>query len=487
MIQVNGVGPTVTNGIAGPGAAIISSGQGIAIGNGDVVSGTGTFVDPATEADQVTLNYGDNSQSDTIQTTGRNFDIPEHVFGSDGNYILTVTIVDSTGSDSLSMVVIVLPKQDAANIVDMNVAIAQQSSAQQTVSTGTVADDSGNTASAALTLPPGAPAATPPTVSVAAYKSNPINPSNDNIQISKGSTAAALDFFDVRVSGVNSPAANIDLTVTITVPYDGTDVPVVGFQSGSGWTVVVNGVNNGLPDFKDNGNGTGTFTFTFNDQSTPRIWNLHGTVFTVALPAPAPPASVSLPTTVSSLNAFPTLPTATFASSTQATIVFRSAQANNLSASTSEVSAASANAGTRFAAEAAPEELAALERDLSIDWLIRLLDNPNQPANNAIRPAAFEQGPQQQPVEPRQQQPAQPPAPQQEQDEMSVEEAIDILFTEYARRQEAVFVTEIGCEWLIAPVAPEDSGSILAAVFFGLGGFRLVSDRQARRRKPALA
>jgi hypothetical protein len=481
LIQVNGTAPAVTSGSVSGGAAAIASGQGVVVATGDHVSGTVVYTDGGNESHPLAVSYGDGTPTTAAI---------DHTYDTAGNYVLTATISDGTETDSVSMVVVVLPKQDAADIANMQMVIAQESATlPTTVSTQAISDSKRNTIAATLLLPPtGGPLpAIPPTLSVATYLGNPNNPSSHTIRLANGSAGTALGFMDVRLSGIVPPAAGVSLTVTITVAYDGKHMPVIGFLEGTTWAAIVNGGNNGVLAFKNNGNGTGTFTITFNDRSTPRVWDLQGTVFTVALPAPAAPAPVTLPATVSGLSAFPTLPTANFSSSTQATVIFRVSQVNSLSSSTSEVSTGNAGFTTYAAADPSPEDIAALKRELNVDWLMRLLDPAGPTAEPGIRPAGF-QVPEQQAVPSQQQSPqppAQPPA-QPEQQEMSIE-AIDILFAELARRHPAVFFVDNGCEWLVATENREDFfGVALGVLVFGLGGPNLVLERPEKRRQPAL-
>jgi hypothetical protein len=496
LVQVNGNAPTFTSGVVdADGEVHIGQGQSIMIGTGDVVSGSTIVTAPAFGlSSSVTVSYGDSTGTQTLTLVGDTYVVPGHHYNTTGNYILTVSVVNHFTSASLSMVVSVLSAAQFADTFQSRVIFYQPPSS----TSGPVADANGNTVDTVLTLPPGS-SGQATTLSVASYLTNPATNSMSNIQVANdpsAGTATPVAFFDLRVSGLNSQAGPT-LVVTFTVSWDSVHVPNVYFLSGGVWTRVQNGVNGGTPEVHDNLNGTVNLIFTFNDQSTPVVWNLSGTVFTVAVPAPAAPPTVASITpgsavaSAAGLPAFPTFSTpAAFSSNSQVTLVLRVSQTRDLSSSNATVSANSAAAITAVADESGADVVTAA---LDIDWLLNMLDRTVPAANVAPGPEGATRTQPGQEAQPQQQQQPPPlPRPQNQperDDELSAanRHGLDLLFADGSHGERNVFCLEEGSEWIFDSGKESsmnwDPGLLLAA-FAGLGSLRVTAAPERRRHRP---
>ena len=138
--------------------------------------------------------------------------------------------------------------------------------------------------------------------------------------------------------------------------------------------------------------------FTATKDSTPSIVDLHGTVFTIALPAPpSTPTTTQISGPAAALSAPPTTAlTTTFSSDAGGTFVLRVSQATDLSASRTEASSSAATAAAASTTGANSwsddDDAARMAREaLDIHWLLDAMERtgevntPNRPASGGAR------------------------------------------------------------------------------------------------------
>jgi hypothetical protein len=195
-------------------------------------------------------------------------------------------------------------------------------------------------------------------------------------------------FFDVHVRG-----ASLDDTAVVTFSFSGdlNGTPVIGFfVPGQGWqqlrsstlitsTFTVDPVTHIILQGEYQGKSYAgmildpttllvvdraahTLTAFFDSSSNPQVTHLHGTVFSVAVPTSQTTTTTVTRDVVSAGNT--ALATATFVSSSQATLVLNVSQVTDGKASQSEV--------------AAPNRTGEDESDQGDDWLNKLWERPQR-------------------------------------------------------------------------------------------------------------
>lgn len=469
-----------------------------------------------------TVNYGDGTVINVVDEGGSPGDLPlslnedktfhlSHAYTKEGDFQVTVTISD--GHHTTSKVIFVHTVIGSGSNVGQSE--TQTATPDTPAQTSEIKGNNEATAQGALELGTGATA--PATLWIASYHndpaSDPSQPPQGNIQLA-GQQATAVAFFDVRITGVEeNSGAHATLTFKFEVDHDAAD-PVLLFKDAAGnWveiagnpTVVTREASAAHP-----GMDLVTFVVTIDDFSTPKISELGGTVFTVAVPSPAgstttTTATVPTTTTVASTSStgvsgvpFPVMNTATFTSTNQLTLVLRVSQGSESSSSTTTLGVNSVagnltedggdlnqgeNAGRTGVRPAGLRNLSDvdfLQQEFNVEWLWNMM-NGGQPQAQPVVPAAPAQNQPQGNV--NNQTPATP-----EEVELAPARAEDIFFAELGREGSAIFTVDGGSEWLAENRDTRvDCGLAMAAAIAGIVATpRLPKKSSKRRRSPALA
>ncbi len=90
-------------------APTVEAGQDVTLKAGEEFSRQGTFADPGADMWTATVDYGDGSGAQPLALAGNSFSLG-HVYGTPGQYTVTVTVADDdSGTGSASFVVTVVP------------------------------------------------------------------------------------------------------------------------------------------------------------------------------------------------------------------------------------------------------------------------------------------------------------------------------------------------------------------------------------------
>ncbi|MBM4069826.1 MAG: hypothetical protein FJ271_12865 [Planctomycetes bacterium] len=464
---------------------------------GATYTSTGFFVDPGTETWTGSVNFGDGKGSiPLVLSHDKSFQI-SRVFDREGDFVITVTINDGSEDGWQSVVVhTVLGKPE--NIGDSQTQTATHGAPAETRE---IQGKKGSTAQGTLTL--GSGSSTPATLWIAGYGDNPVSSTPGNIQIAgQKNAAAAVAFFDVRITGVQDGAgAQATLNFKFEIDHDDPD-PVLLYFDGANWIAIVGHPTSvtRVASSDKPGKDVVTFVVTIDDFSTPKISELGGTVFTVAVPAPAtPPPTANVLNSPAVASASPLgvpfpVSTATFNSNSRLNLVLRVSQGTELSSSTntltvSGTASAAGNLGDnpaeqgeeaniRLANLRGENDVEFLQRHFSVDWLWPVMNGNGQPAQAQPVVPAGEQLDQQDNRQPEESEQLQ---------ESSAHWAIDFVYAQLARQDEPIFNTEDGGEWLVADKHERiDCGFAMAAAIAGAVAMPRAHKRRKRRRKPAL-
>lgn len=330
----------------------------------------------------------------------------QETFAQQGTFRITVRVTDDTGTVERSFLINVFDPHESELIGDnhksetVDVPINDSTPPLQVSAPPRTLDDGATASVTAEVKGTG-------TVFVASYgDSNPVDDdsttsstANDVIQVADTASGGALPvaFFDLRISGM--VAATVTFTVEVadrgTDPAAYADVTMYYWQNGQ-WNNVEDIAtaferiprDDSDPDQQDaatRGHRVLDIKVTF-----PTGYEFHGTVFTVALPAPQQANSAPVATPVAGLTAFPTQQvTATFTSTTQVSLVVRVASTSELSSSRTEASTTASSAGVGGESSDDGERTANIvAAGLDLNWLLNQID-PNGGAN-PIRPAVGE-------------------------------------------------------------------------------------------------
>ena len=351
------------------------------------------------------------------------------------NVIFRVHAIDTNGVDSYrdaDLVVNVFTPQQFASLDETATQMITSSGQSANIGVGGMAADGTSTqVDASLGGDPGA------SVFAGSYKndptgSQPAGGGQDLIKVGPDNSTSALPtaFFDLRASGVD---ADSTLTTTFTVEIDPSqDISAIKlyYSNGTSWLPVESDPN--FPITKTitgidplTGKEIVKIEFTATKDSKPSIFDLHGTVFTVALPAPeAAPITTPVSGPAATLAAPPTTAlTATFSSDAGGTFVLRVSQVTDLSASRTEASTSAAASVTGASSSYDSDEAVRLAREaLDINWLLGVIEQADEGANPA-GPAAGGEQQERAPV-----QPARPEAESQGPEESFEIDAVDAMF-----------------------------------------------------------
>jgi hypothetical protein len=316
------------------------------------------------------------------------------------NVVFRVHDVDSAGIDSYqdaTLVVNVFSPQEFAKLDDTDTESVTNPNLPVDANVGgTSQDGSAAHVDASLGSTPGA------SVFAGSYTTDPTQSliasnGDDLIMVGNANSLEALPtaFFDLRASGVE---AGSTLTITFTVEIDPS-------QDVSGIKLYYNDGTNWLPVQTDLAHpimravaGTDPATgreivqiqFAATMDSRPRIFDLHGTVFTIALPAPqAPPVITPVTGPVATLSLLPAAAplTTTFSSASSGTFVLRVSQGTDLSVSRTETRtrAYAPVIGGGNSTDSA-NDARDIQAALDINWLLRALAQSGE-ENHPIHPA----------------------------------------------------------------------------------------------------
>lgn len=198
------------------------------------------------------------------------------------------------------------------------------------------------------------PAGNKETVFLASYRGNPQPASTD------GST-----FYDVRVTGADPSRAA--LVVVFRFPQGGaTDASLQFYDPAQGKYVPVRGSTRQDGSLVVNTSGK-SITVLFDDTSFPRLRDLTGTVFTVAVTVPPQPAPA--PSSVVTINPALALAYPTAGTATTREVSFQSAGAVTLGLSPSQDLTKSAGRAELSGGGSAPDE----QSDEDLEFLLRIL------------------------------------------------------------------------------------------------------------------
>lgn len=321
-----------------------------------------TFTDPGADFWTAEVDYREGKGFEPLALVGKSGTL-ENTFDRDADYIVLVGINDGTVTAFRTVVVHAFGLDQLTRIGDIDTALVAPGETGTTVQAG----DRAQGIEVKATLDLGQGIDTPISVLVATYRGNPVAPNENFFTLGDGQEVAALGFVDVRVTGLDEKAVrdlidqgqNPSLTVDISfrVPSEQADLAQLFYFNGTEWVAAVNGPRDGLgvviPAGRvvtDNGDGTSTATLTstFNHQSNPRLWELGGTVFTVAVPTP-PAALVqvtllsaplaSLPTT--GLTSVPPTFSTSVSTTTTVTLTVRVSTASDVAVSRTSTEASS--------------------------------------------------------------------------------------------------------------------------------------------------
>jgi hypothetical protein len=353
-----------------------------------------TFSDAATGTFKVEVDPGTGTFvpfTDPVYTSGvsngLNFFEYQKTFDTPGTYnvVFRVHQIDAHGLDlyqDATLVINIFSPDQFANLDGTDTAIVGDTSTTARAGVGGTSLD-GSAAHVEATLGSTAGAS----VFVGSYKSNPTVPAADTsrgvIEVAGAQATPELPtaFFDLRASGVD---ANSTLATTFTVevgPGQDVNTSNVYFNDGSRWLPVTADVTRplirrlaGLDPVT--GQKIVKIGFTATNNSSPSILDLHGTVFTVALPAPqSTPVTTPVSPPVAGLAPPPTAPVTTyFSGESGGTFVLRVSVGTNLSASRAEAASNAANSTTGVTWFSDPSTAAqVLQNALDIQWLLRML------------------------------------------------------------------------------------------------------------------
>jgi hypothetical protein len=485
----------------------IDVGNAVVAPTGVPIGRTITFTDPVPETFKVEIDPGTGTFAPlagplytSAAVGGINYFQFNNAFSVPGTYdvIFRIHDIDSNGvdthTDATLLVNVFTPQQFASLDQTGTQMIADANQAAGVAVGGTSTDGTSMHMDAILGGDPGA------SVFAGSYKNDPTVSSTTNggtelIKVGSDNSASALPtaFFDLRAAGVD---ADSTLTTTLTVEIDpAQDINAIKlyYSNGGSWLPVEPDPN--FPITKTvtgidpvTGKEIVKIQFTATKDSKPSIIDLHGTVFTIALPAP-PSASTTTQVNgpAAALSSPPTTAlTTTFSSDAGGTFVLRVSQATDLSASRTEASSSTATAAAASTTGANSwtdyDDAVRMAREaLDINWLLDAmkrtseLNTPNQPAAGGAQ--------QNRPV-----QPTSPEVDNQGADETVQVEVMDALFAKEMHEESDVSLGTFGLQIPSpAPVAGgwqtrRNPGWALLSTAFGFGRVALPNSDSRRRR-----
>jgi hypothetical protein len=251
-----------------------------------------SFTDPRQDAvDTVQVDFGDKGGIQTV-ASGADFRTVElqHTYTKEGNYLVTVFVTDQFGGTSFaSFLVFVLPPgldpgsvsqgtvTPGSGTNSVTISAPSPSDSQQTAVTGTLIDD--------RPLDPNDPSSWPTLIVAPASSSTVASLSGGAVPAPAPSVVTTS--FEIRTANVGD-SARVILTFHYQIGTDPTADPVVQFYD------AVNKQNVSLPSSMYTiDRAAQTVTVTFGPTQLYQASFLTGLVFTVTVPAQAPPAVVT--------------------------------------------------------------------------------------------------------------------------------------------------------------------------------------------------
>ncbi len=483
--------------------AVVQPGASATVTAGAAVNRIVTFTDPGSDIWSVAVDIEGTGTSiqyfvpyNAVTTVGNSSSFYfTNSFPNTGTFTVTFVVYDvNSGTlrvhgSAASFLVNVFPVQQAAALDQSDSQTITDPGKKAIVQVaGKAQDGTATQVAAALDGSVGA------SVFAGSYKSDPTGTETDvdghnliKISGADGTNAAPTAYFDLRTAGIN---ANAVLSSTFTVeidPSESTDSIKVYYNDGTNWLPVQpdSAISRKIIGFdKVTGKNIVEVTVTYTKDTTPSIFHLQGTVFTVALPAPqTTTTTTTVTTTVATLTAAPptTSLTTSFSSDSGGTFVLRVSQGTDLSNSRTEASASptgpvSAASTTNDVPNAAQIVQAALETN----WYLRALVQPVEDAN-PIRPAAGDD------QRDRAVQPMNPDNCEPEPDQSAMAGALDAMFATHSSNMTSL--PSGGFTLLTRTIASKesrsdtglDAGWALLTAAIGIGQCIAPTDRKRKR------
>ena len=400
--------------LVNPVVATIDVGNPILVQTGNVVDRTITFTAPAVETWNVNVDalgtgvltpFSGAVLTSTIPGGINSFDF-NTTYTQPGTY--NVEFSFDNGFDPSQIVFLPINVFPPNQFVTLNQTGAQSvTDSSQATQTDNVAGSAldGSTTHVTATLGAGAPVGS--SIFAASYTSNPIalSPTNAKsiIKVSGSSPASPTAFFDVRASfvgPVDNPTLTCDFTVEVDPSQKIDDIQILysvnnnpdgspiwqEFDADPNFPVIRNVIGTDPA----NGKLIVQLLVTYTKNTNPSIFDLHGTVFTIAVPAPTQaPVTTPVTTPVALLNAVPPVTplTTSFSSDSGGTFGLIVSQGTDFSLSRTEAS-------TAFSSVTGGASWYDSQNNPSIpddNWFLRALAVPAGGDSNPIRPVSGEE------------------------------------------------------------------------------------------------